>query len=93
MRWLLSLVILTPSSCYSYQNYHWQAGFPTPLTGVGQDLVQAQGAFLLKQQDYLQRRLGQVQPMIRWVARQVEARWAFICLRWPCLARSTPSRS
>ncbi len=74
MRWLLSLVILTPSSCYSYQNYHWQAGFPTPLTGVGQDLVQAQGAFLLKQQDYLQRRLGQVQPMIRWVARQVEAR-------------------
>lgn len=73
-KWLYSLTILTSSCCYSYQNYHWQSGFPSPLTGVGNELVQEQTQFLLKQQDYLQRRLSQVQPMIRWVAQQVEAR-------------------
>lgn len=72
--WLVSVLLLTSPYCYSYHNYHWQAGFPTPIQGKGAELVTQQTQFLLKQRDHLQRRLTQSQPMIRWVADQVSAR-------------------
>lgn len=72
--WLVSVLLLTSPYCHSYHNYHWQAGFPTPIQGRGAELVTQQTQFLLKQRDHLQRRLTQSQPMIRWVADQVSAR-------------------
>ncbi len=62
------------TSCHAYHNYHWQAGFPIPIQGKGVDLVSQQQQFLLKQRPYLQQRLAETQPVIRWVAEQVHER-------------------
>ena len=62
------------TSCHAYHNYHWQAGFPIPIQGKGADLVGQQQQFLLKQRPYLQQRLAETQPVIRWIAGQVHER-------------------
>lgn len=71
---LPGLSLLTSTVCYSYDNYHWQAGFPTPLAGPGAELVSQQTRYLLQQRRHLQQRLTESQPMIRWVEQQVRAR-------------------
>lgn len=68
------LALLLSPHGYSYDNYHWQAGFPTPLGGKGAELVSQQTQFLLQQQTHLQKRITQSQPMIRWVEQQVRER-------------------
>lgn len=77
LKWLLPLLtglsLLSSAYCYSYDNYHWQAGFPTPMGGTGAELVTQQTRFLLQQRPHLQRRIAQSQPMIRWVEQQVRA--------------------
>lgn len=72
--WLVGTLLLTSPYCYSYHNYHWQAGFPTPIQGRGVELVTQQTQFLLRQRDHLQKRITQSQPMIRWVEQQVRER-------------------
>jgi membrane-bound lytic murein transglycosylase D len=72
--WLLGMTLMTPTSCHAYHNYHWQAGFPIPVQGKGVELVGQQQQFLLRQRPYLQRRLAETQPVIRWVAEQVHNR-------------------
>lgn len=62
------------TSCHAYHNYHWQAGFPIPIQGKGAELVSQQQQFLLNQRSYLQQRLAETQPVIRWVAEQVHER-------------------
>ena len=62
------------TSCHAYHNYQWQVGFPVPIQGKGADLVGQQQQFLLKQRPYLQQRLAETQPVIRWVAEQVHER-------------------
>ncbi|MGL5324505.1 MAG: lytic transglycosylase domain-containing protein [Aeromonas sp.] len=71
---LLSGMLMISTSCHAYHNYHWQAGFPVPMQGKGAELVSQQQQFLLKQRIYLQQRLAEVQPVIRWVAKQVHER-------------------
>jgi len=71
---LPGLSLLTSTVCYSYDNYHWQAGFPTPLAGPGAELVSQQTRYLLQQRRHLQQRLTESQPMIRWVEQQVRTR-------------------
>ncbi|MBP0603478.1 lytic transglycosylase domain-containing protein [Aeromonas sanarellii] len=73
-RLLAGLCLLSSPVCHSYDHYHWQAGFPTPLAGPGADLVTEQTRFLLQQRSHLQQRLIESQPMIRWVTEQVQAR-------------------
>lgn len=71
---LACLLLLTSFHCYSYDNYHWRAGFPTPIGDTGAELVTQQTQFLLQQRLHLQQRLTQSQPMIRWVEQQVSER-------------------
>ncbi|MGL4715438.1 MAG: lytic transglycosylase domain-containing protein [Aeromonas sp.] len=73
-KWRLALVLLISPSSQAYHNYPWQQDFPAPLSGKGVALVSQQRAHLLKQQHHLQQRIHQVQPVIRWVTQQVEAR-------------------
>lgn len=73
-RFLASLPLLNSTYCYSYDTYHWQAGFPTPIAGKGAELVTQQTQFLLQQRVHLQGRIAQSQPMIRWVEQQVRER-------------------
>ncbi len=70
-RLFAGLTLLLSAYGHSYDNYHWQAGFPTPISGKGAELVSQQTQFLLQQQNHLQRRITQSQPMIRWVEQQV----------------------
>ncbi|MGN5075543.1 lytic transglycosylase domain-containing protein [Aeromonas veronii] len=71
---LMSWMLMISTSCHAYHNYQWQAGFPVPIQGKGVDLVSQQQQFLLKQRPYLQQRLAETQPVIRWVAEQVHER-------------------
>ncbi len=74
LRLLPGLSLLSSAVCYSYDHYHWQAGFPTPVVGPGAELVNEQTRFLLRQRSHLQTRLAESQPMIRWVTEQVQTR-------------------
>lgn len=73
-RQLVLLLMLISTHCYSYDNYHWRAGFPTPIGGTGAELVAQQTQYLLLQRSHLQRRIAQSQPLIRWVEQQVRER-------------------
>ncbi|WP_421201411.1 lytic transglycosylase domain-containing protein [Aeromonas enteropelogenes] len=69
--WLGGTLLLLSPGCYSYDDNHWQAGFPAPQQGTGAELVAQQTQYLLKQREHLQKRIAQSQPIIRWVERQV----------------------
>lgn len=71
---LLSAMLITSTSCHAYNNYQWQTGFPPPIRGEGVELVSQQQAFLLAQRPYLQQRLAETQPIIRWISEQVQER-------------------
>ncbi len=67
-------LFLFSSVCLAYDKYHWQSGFPAPIQGEGATLVAQQHEYLLKQKSYLQRRLADNQPVIRWISEQVKNR-------------------
>ena len=74
LRLLTGFSLLISANGHTYDKYHWQAGFPSPIGGVGAELVTQQTRFLLQQRNHLQTRITQSQPMIRWVEQQVSAR-------------------
>ncbi|MGL5948973.1 MAG: transglycosylase SLT domain-containing protein [Aeromonas sp.] len=63
-----------PPPVAAYPERAWNRQFPLPTHPQGLAQVEEQRAVLLKQLPYLQKRLTQVQPLIRWVSEEVKTR-------------------